>query len=85
MPIGQRLTGETYVLTGSLKNCTREEAQTRLKALGAKVTGSVSKKTTAVIAGVAPGSTLTKARTLGVRILDEQGFHALLQGEVTNK
>lgn len=81
VPVGQRLAGETYVFTGSLKSCTREEAQVRLKVLGAKVTSSVSKKTTAVIAGVAPGSTLTKARTLGIRILDERGFHALLQGE----
>ena len=71
----------TYVLTGSLEGYTRTEAQARLKALGAKVTGSVSKRTTAVIAGAAPGSTLTKARVLGIRILDERDFHTLLQNE----
>ncbi len=79
--VEQRLAGMTYVLTGSLEGYTRTEAQARLKALGAKVTSSVSKRTTAVIAGAAPGSTLTKARVLGIRILDERDFHTLLQNE----
>jgi DNA ligase (NAD+) len=72
------LAGNTYVLTGALESMTREEAGERLMALGAKVAGSVSKKTTAVIAGEAAGSKLAKAEKLGVPVLDEAEFLALI-------
>ncbi|WP_026186012.1 NAD-dependent DNA ligase LigA [Thioalkalivibrio thiocyanodenitrificans] len=72
------LAGNTYVLTGALESMTREEAGERLMALGAKVAGSVSKKTTAVIAGEAAGSKLAKAEKLGVTVLDEAAFLALI-------
>ena len=65
------LTGQTLVLTGTLASMTRDEAKAKLQALGAKVSGSVSKKTTAVIAGAAAGSKLSKAQELGVAIWDE--------------
>ncbi|MBS1219930.1 MAG: ligA, partial [Proteobacteria bacterium] len=74
----QPLAGHTYVLTGTLEAMTRDEAKARLEALGAKVSGSVSKKTTAVIAGADPGSKLTKAESLGVPVLDEAGLRELL-------
>ena len=72
------LTGRTYVITGTLASMPREEAETALTALGAKVSGSVSRKTTAVIVGADPGSKVDKARSLGVPILDEQGFAELI-------
>ena len=62
------LSGNTYVLTGSLQQFTRTEASEKLKQLGAKVTSSVSKKTTAVFAGKNPGSKITKAESLGVKV-----------------
>ena len=70
----QPLTGQTWVLTGSLESMTRDQGKERLQALGAKVAGSVSKKTTAVVAGEAAGSKLTRARELGVEVLDEAAF-----------
>ncbi len=73
------LSGNTYVLTGSLSTRSRSEAKAALEALGAKVSGSVSKKTTAVIAGDEPGSKLEKAQALGVPVLDEAGLEALLK------
>lgn len=66
------LEGQTYVLTGTLESLTREEATARLQALGAKVSGSVSKKTGYVVAGRDAGSKLAKARELGVPVLDEE-------------
>ncbi len=72
------LTGKTYVLTGALESRTRSEAKAALEALGAKVTSSVSKKTTTVIAGSDPGSKLEKAESLGVPVLDESGLDELL-------
>ena len=72
------LAGCTYVLTGSLSGMTRSEAKTALEARGARVTGSVSKNTTAVIAGEDPGSKLRKAEELGVEVLDENGLMELL-------
>ena len=74
----QPLAGCTYVLTGTLESMTRDEAKARLMALGAKVSGSVSKKTTAVIAGAEAGSKLAKAEALGVTVLDEDGLQTLL-------
>jgi DNA ligase (NAD+) len=74
------LTGRTYVVTGTLERWTREQAQAELEARGAKVTGSVSKKTTALIVGEEPGaSKLTKAQREGVPLLDEAAFAELLR------
>ncbi|HEX7026722.1 MAG TPA: NAD-dependent DNA ligase LigA, partial [Gammaproteobacteria bacterium] len=72
------LDGKTYVLTGTLSGMTREEAKEKLQQLGAKVAGSVSKNTTAVIAGENPGSKLIKAEELGVPVLDEAELMKLL-------
>jgi DNA ligase (NAD+) len=72
------LTGQTMVLTGTLATLTREDAKERLEALGAKVSGSVSKKTTCVVAGEAAGSKLDKAKELGVPVWDEARLLALL-------
>jgi DNA ligase (NAD+) len=69
--VSKRLASKTYVITGALSRLTREQAKQRLQALGAKVSGSVSKKTTAVIVGEAPGSKYQEAEALGVLILDE--------------
>jgi NAD-dependent DNA ligase len=70
--------GKNFVLTGTLPTLTREEATAKIEALGGKVTGSVSKKTDFVLAGEEAGSKLTKAQELGVKILDEAGFLAML-------
>lgn len=72
------LAGQTVVLTGGLSSLTRDEAKARLEALGAKVAGSVSKKTSFVVAGEAAGSKLDKARALGIEIRDEAQLLALL-------
>jgi DNA ligase (NAD+) len=73
------LVGKTYVLTGTLPTLSREQAKDMLEQAGAKVAGSVSKKTTAVIAGSEAGSKLDKAQALGVPVLDEQGLLDLLK------
>ncbi|MGD0166528.1 MAG: NAD-dependent DNA ligase LigA [Gaiellaceae bacterium] len=75
------LSGRTYVISGTLERYSRAQAQAALELLGAKVTNSVSAKTTAVIAGESPGSKLEKATRLGVAILDESGLERLLSGE----
>lgn len=74
----QTLSGLTFVLTGSLQGFTREQAGEQLKAFGAKVSGSVSKKTSFVVAGEAAGSKLTKAQELGVPVLDEEALVRVL-------
>lgn len=79
----QTLAGLTFVLTGALERHTRDEAGAALKALGAKVSGSVSKKTSYVVAGEAAGSKLMKAEQLGVPVLDEAALDSILEtGEV---
>jgi DNA ligase (NAD+) len=72
------LTGKAFVVTGTLKELSREAATAAIQSRGGKVTGSVSKKTDYVVAGEDPGSKLAKAQTLGVPILDEAAFRALL-------
>ncbi len=79
-PVGDKLAGLTFVLTGELSACSRKEAGDKLEALGAKVSGSVSKKTGCVVAGEAAGSKLRKAQELGVPVLDEEQF-LILVGE----
>jgi len=73
------LTGKTYVITGTLTSMSREDATAALERLGAKVTGSVSKKTSGVVVGAEPGSKAEKARTLGVAMLDEAAFLELVK------
>jgi DNA ligase (NAD+) len=76
---GGALQGRTFVLTGTLSDMTRSEAAAKIKALGGKVTGSVSSKTSYVIAGDKPGSKVQKAQKLEIPVLDEEGFVALLR------
>ncbi len=78
-PVEGPLTGNTYVITGTLESMTREEAAAELELRGAKVAGSVSKKTTSVVVGEEPGGTkFNKARQLGTPLLDEAAFEELL-------
>jgi DNA ligase (NAD+) len=72
------LSGQTFVLTGTLPTLSREDAKAQIEAAGGKVAGSVSKKTTHVVAGVEAGSKLDKAQALGISVLDEAGLMALL-------
>jgi DNA ligase (NAD+) len=72
------LAGQTFVLTGTLPTLSRDEAKDMLEALGAKVAGSVSKKTHGVVAGAEAGSKLEKAQTLGIPVMDEAGLLALV-------
>ncbi|MGI8863046.1 MAG: BRCT domain-containing protein [Solirubrobacteraceae bacterium] len=72
------LADKTLVLTGTLPDLTREQATEMVIAAGGKVTGSVSKKTSYVVAGASPGTKLAQAERLGVPVLDEDGLRALL-------
>ena len=78
---GLPLTGQTWVLTGSLERMSRDVAKDKLESLGAKVAGSVSAKTHCVVAGPGAGSKLAKANELGLKVLDEDQFVAFLQGQ----
>jgi DNA ligase (NAD+) len=79
-PVEGPLTGQTYVITGTLEAFTRDEAAKALEAQGAKVSGSVSKKTAGLIVGEEPGSKLKKAQDAGVPVLDEAALKKLLSG-----
>jgi DNA ligase (NAD+) len=76
--VGANLAGKTFVLTGTLPTLTRDQASELITAHGGKVTDSVSKKTSYVVAGANPGSKLARARELGVPVLDEAGMLALI-------
>lgn len=78
--LNKALEGHTYVITGTLAGYSRDQAARALKDRGAKVSSSVSAKTTAVIAGEKPGSKASKAEALGVEVLDQAGFEQLLGG-----
>ncbi|MBU4561534.1 NAD-dependent DNA ligase LigA [bacterium] len=75
----QILTGKTFVLTGELEEFTREEASEIIKELGGRVASSVSRKTDYVVAGKEPGSKYTKAKELGIKIIDEKKFKKLIR------
>lgn len=80
-PPSHPFAGKTFVLTGTLPTLSRDEASALIREAGGNVTGSVSKNTDYVLAGVSAGSKLDKARELGIRIIDESEFRALLSGE----
>ena len=75
---GHPFTGKIFVLTGSLRELTRSEAGTFIKKRGGRVSGSVSKKTDFVLVGEDPGSKYSKAKDLGITILDEASFQKML-------
>jgi DNA ligase (NAD+) len=77
-PAAGPLSGKTFVLTGTLERLTREEATARIEALGGRVSGSVSRKTSFVVVGSDPGSKAEKARALGLETLDEAAFCRLI-------
>jgi DNA ligase (NAD+) len=73
-----RLAGQTFVLTGSMPNLSRSQAQLLIERSGGQVSSSVSKKTDFVVAGAEPGSKLEKAKLLGVKVIDEAILIAML-------
>jgi len=77
---GTKLTGKTFVLTGTLAHFTRDEAKKMIEDAGGKVTGSVSKKTDYVVAGTDAGSKLDKAKELGVKVIDEKEMQSIVGG-----
>ena len=77
--IDNRFEGKTFVLTGSLSEFTRKEAEEIIEKYGGKTSSSVSKKTTYLLAGEEAGSKLTKAQSLGITIISEQEFKNLLE------
>lgn len=79
-PKGEKLSGLTFVLTGTLPTLSRDEASEMIKSQGGKVSGSVSSKTSYVVAGEAAGSKLTKAQSLGINIIDETTLLKMLNG-----
>ena len=78
-PTGDKLAGLTFVLTGTLPDMSRDEASALIKAAGGKVTGSVSKKTSYVVAGEEAGSKLTKAQQLGIPVIDQEDLMSMLK------
>ena len=80
-PGARALQGMQFVVTGTLESMTRGAAKAAIEERGGRVTSSVSKKTSVVVVGKDPGSKADKARELGLRIVDEAGFQALLAGE----
>jgi DNA ligase (NAD+) len=80
-PKGELLTGLSFVLTGTLPTMSRDEASALIKQAGGKVVGSVSKKTDYVVAGEAAGSKLTKAQTLGIKIISEEELLDMLKDQ----
>ncbi len=78
-PTDRRFAGQTFVLTGTLPTYTRDEAAAIIENMGGKVSGSVSKKTSYVLAGEAAGSKLTKAESLGITIIDEAQFNEMIK------
>jgi DNA ligase (NAD+) len=74
----QPLAGQTFVITGTLESMSRDEAQAHIERLGGKVTGAISKKTSCLVVGTDAGTKLDKARSLGVKTLDEPAFLALI-------
>ena len=81
--IQRTLEGLTVVVTGSLEGFTRDSAKEAIILRGGRASGSVSKKTDYLVAGAAAGSKLDKAESLGVKVLDEAGFEALLAGDLS--
>ena len=74
-----KLTGQTFVVTGTLNSLSRDQAKTAIRALGGKITESVSKQTDYVVVGGEPGSKYAKAQKLGIKILDEAKFLSLIK------
>lgn len=81
VPTNDNLSGLTFVLTGTLDDMTRDEAEAMIKAAGGKVTGSVSKKTSYVVAGTQAGSKLTRAQSLGVPVIGKEQLLSMLSGK----
>jgi DNA ligase (NAD+) len=77
--VDERFAGMTFVLTGTLPTMSRDEASELIRQRGGKVAGSVSKKTTYVVAGEAAGSKLTKAQSLGVTVIDEDTLLTMIR------